>query len=302
MVQPRSFARLGGMSKQELALVGVTAVWGSTFVVVHIAVQHSGPWFFIGVRFLIAGLIAALVFHRALRRIRGRDVLAGVSIGACIFLGYGLQTFGLQTITASASAFITAIYVPLVPLLQWAVFRKSPGRAALLGIALAFAGLVLIAGPDALRIGLGQGEIATMIGAVAMAAEIVLIGLFAGRTNLGNVTVIQLFTAGALGLLTMPVVGEGVPAFSWGWVLPAVGMGAASYVIQLTMNWAQRSVSPTRATIIYAGEPVWGGIFGWLYGDRLAGLAILGAAFIVAGNVVGELKPAERSRPDERGS
>jgi drug/metabolite transporter (DMT)-like permease len=65
-------------------------------------------------------------------------------------------------------------------------------------------------------------------------------------------------------------------------------------VIQLTMNWAQRSVSPTRATVIYAGEPVWGGIVGRLAGDRLPGLAIAGAVFIIAGVLVSELRPRSR--------
>ncbi|TQL51242.1 drug/metabolite transporter (DMT)-like permease [Ornithinicoccus hortensis] len=283
-------------SRQEMALVGITAIWGSTFVVVHLAVQHSGPWFFVGIRFLAAGLIAAAIFHRSLRRISARDLVAGVSIGVCLFSGYGLQTFGLQTITASTSAFITALYVPLVPLLQWAAFRKPPGRMALLGVTLAFVGLVLLAGPEALRIGFGPGETATLIGAVAMAAEIVLIGVFAGRVSLGNVTIIQLLTAGALGLMTFPLAGESVPAFSWGWLAPALGMAAASCLIQLTMNWAQRSVSPTRATIIYAGEPVWGGIFGWFYGDRLGVIAVVGAACIVASNILSELKPGRRAR------
>lgn len=56
------------------------------------------------------------------------------------------------------------------------------------------------------------------------------------------------------------------------------------------MNWAQRSVSPTRATVIYTGEPVWAGIFGRMAGERLPLLALLGAAFILAGVLVSELK------------
>ncbi len=76
----------------------------------------------------------------------------------------------------------------------------------------------------------------------------------------------------------------------------AVALGAASCLIQLTMNWAQREVSPTRATIIYAGEPVWAGIVGRLAGDRLPVLAIVGAVFIVAGAVVSELNPRRRPK------
>lgn len=56
------------------------------------------------------------------------------------------------------------------------------------------------------------------------------------------------------------------------------------------MNWAQRSVSPTRATLIYTGEPVWAGVFGRIAGERLPLLALVGCLFILAGVLVSELK------------
>lgn len=282
---------------QEIALLAITAVWGSTFLLVHWAMQHSGPWFFVGIRFLVAGVISVAIFHRVLRGIRWRDVGAGVAIGVMIYLGYGLQTVGLQTIDSSTSAFITAMYIPLVPLAQWAVFRKRPPAMAFVGAGLAFVGLLLIAGPAALTLTLGAGEIATLISTLPIAAEIILISVFAGRIDLGRITIIQLLTAGALGILTMPVVGETVPEFSWIWVGCAVGLGAASCLIQLTMNWAQKSVSPTRATIIYAGEPVWAGIVGRIAGERLPLLALIGGALVVLGIVASELRLVRRREP-----
>jgi len=288
------------LSRQEWALVGITALWGSTFLIVHIAMKHSGPWFFVGLRFLVAAVVAAVVFRSALRGMRAIDLWAGVAIGVTIYLGYGLQSAGLQTINSSTSAFITAFYVPLVPLLQWVVLRKAPGRMTLIGVGLAFVGLLLVAGPGASGAGLGAGEILTIISTLAIAGEVILIGLFAGRVELGRVTIVQLAVAGLLALVTMPVVGEAVPAFSWGWLIPAVGLGVASCVIQLTMNWAQKSVSPTRATIIYAGEPVWAGVVGRLAGERMGPIALVGAALIVIGMVVSELRPARTTRaPDE---
>ena len=282
---------------QETALIAITAVWGSTFLLVHWAMQHSGPWFFVGLRFLVAGVISVVIFRSALRGIRWRDIGAGAAIGVMIHLGYGLQTVGLQTIDSSTSAFITAMYVPLVPLAQWAVFRRRPPVMAFVGAGLAFVGLVLIAGPDAFALSLGSGEIITMISTLPIAAEIILISLFAGRIDLGRITVVQLLTAGLLGLLTMPIVGEALPAFSWVWVGCAVGLGAASCLIQLTMNWAQKSVSPTRATIIYAGEPVWAAVIGRIAGERLPVTALLGGALVVLGILASELKLVRRRRP-----
>ncbi|WP_311877886.1 DMT family transporter [Microbacterium forte] len=290
--------RFMSLRRQEIALIAVTAVWGSTFLLVHWAMQHSGPWFFVGIRFLIAGLISVVIFRRALRGMRWRDIGAGVAIGVMIYLGYGLQTVGLQTIDSSTSAFITAMYIPLVPLAQWAVFRKRPPAMAFVGAALAFLGLLFIAGPDAFALTLGSGEILTLVSTLPIAAEIILISVFAGRIDLGRITIVQLLTAGALGILTMPVVGEGLPEFSWIWVGCAVGLGAASCIIQLTMNWAQKSVSPTRATIIYAGEPVWAAVIGRIAGERLPLAALIGGALVVLGILASELTPVRR-RPNE---
>ena len=98
-------------------------------------------------------------------------------------------------------------------------------------------------------------------------------------------------TAALLSLLLLPVAGEELPAAHLSLALAlAAGLGLVTALIQLTMNWAQRSVSPTRATLIYASEPVWGGVFGRLTGDRLPLPALLGAACIVAGVLISEKK------------
>ena len=69
-----------------------------------------------------------------------------------------------------------------------------------------------------------------------------------------------------------------------------MGLGLTSAVIQVAMNWAQQSVSPTRATLIYAGEPVWAGVIGRIAGERFPPIAMVGAALIVAAVIVSEMK------------
>ncbi|MCP1402081.1 drug/metabolite transporter (DMT)-like permease [Achromobacter insolitus] len=293
----KSKTSMFALSRQEIALVLVTMLWGSTFLIIHIAMQHSGPLFFVGVRFTIAGLMALLVFRKHMAGITRQEVGAGIAIGCALFLGYFLQTYGLQTITSSQSAFITALYVPIVPLLQWAVLKKPPGLMSWVGVTLAFAGLILLAGPQAGTLSFSAGEAATLAGAAAIAAEIILIGIYAKKVDSRRVTFVQLLTAGLVSFALMPAMGEAVPAFSWLWAGAAIGLGLASAVIQLTMNWAQKSVSPTRATVIYAGEPVWGGIVGRLAGDRLPALALVGAGLIVAGVLASEAKFTRRKKP-----
>ncbi len=92
-----------------------------------------------------------------------------------------------------------------------------------------------------------------------MRAEIILISAWAGKVDVKRVTVVQLATASLVAFATMVPAGESVPPMSTGLVVVALGLGIFSAIIQVTMNWAQRSVSPTRATVIYTGEPVWAG-------------------------------------------
>lgn len=285
-----------GLNKRELVLIGITAIWGASFFLIHASMQVCGPLFFVGIRFGTAGLISLALFHKSLKHITRLEWIAGLSIGVCITLGYGLQTMGLQTISSSRSAFMTALYVPIVPILQWVIFRRSLSLMGWLGVLLAFSGLILLSNQGLDDFSISRGEIYTLLCTVAIAGEIILIGQFAGNVNVRNVTTIQLLMASLLSFALMPVAGEPAPAFSWIWVSTGLALGAASILIQWAMNWAQRAVSATRATLIYAGEPVWGGLFGRLAGDRLPAISLLGAGLIVLGVVVSELKLPRRSK------
>jgi len=282
-----------------MVLVFITMLWGGTFLLVHNVMTVSGPMFFVGLRFAAAALFVGLVSARALPGLTLTELKAGVLIGASIMLGYGLQTMGLQTISSSQSAFITALYVPFVPLLQWLVLGRRPGLMPSIGICLAFLGLMLLAGPEGGTLHFSEGEVVTLVSAVAIAAEIILISRYAGQVDVRRVTVVQLATASLLSFLMIVPTQERIPDFSWLLLLSALGLGAMSAIIQVAMNWAQKSVSPTRATLIYAGEPVWAGIVGRIAGERLPGVALIGGLLIVIAVVVSELKIRRASAADE---
>lgn len=268
---------------EEGSLVLITMIWGATFIIIRSALEATGPFFFVGVRFAFAALALILFSLPLLKDLTWREVWAGMCIG-------------LQTITASKSAFITAFYVPLVPLLQWLVMKRPPHLMAWVGIALAFPGVLLLSGPDDSSAGFGWGEMLTAISALAIAMEIILIGLVARSVNARRVTIVQVLMASLLSFATMPLVGESVPPPSWLVLGSAFALGVSTAGIQYAINWAQKKVSPTRATLIYSCEPVWAGIFGRMAGERLPGLALLGGAMILAGVLVSELKPGSRKK------
>lgn len=287
----------------ELVLIITAALWGGTFLVVQLAEQHTGTLFFVAARFLTAGGLTCLLFARALPGLNRAECVAGGVIGVVMFGAYTLQTWGLRSISSSQSAFITGMYVPVVPFVQWLFSKRAPRLAGWLGIGCAFCGLVLLTGwRQIVSLQLGAGEVGTLIAAALIALEIVLVGYFA-RPGLDSfrMTVVQLLVVGVLALCAMPLAHEAVPVFSWGWALPVLALGGLSAVIYTAMNWAQQTVSPTRATVIYAGEPVWAGLVGWLAGEALPMRALVGAGLVVLGVLVSEVRLGKKNAGDNAG-
>jgi len=270
----------------ELVLLGVTFIWGASFWIIQTALTVSGPLFFQGLRYAVAAAVLVAVSLPRLRGLTALELKIGLLTGAAVAIANSLQAIGLETIPSSKSAFITALYVPMVPLMQLLFLREPPRPLAWAGIALAFAGLTLLAGPEAAALEFSPGEIMTVISAAIIAAEIILIGAYTRRLDATRVSVVQLVSIAVFTLAGMVPMGEAVPAISPLLLYCAGGLGLGSVIIHLAMYWAQRKLSPTRATLIYATEPIWAGMIGRLAGERIPLLGLIGALLIVASVVL----------------
>ena len=295
-----------GAYRWELAMVAVTAVWGSTFVLVRDAVAQVPPFTFIAYRFLAAALLLTAVRPRLALGWSGADsrpggggpgldgrgrlgpLAAGVVIGVALVAGYGFQTVGLQYTTASNAGFITGLSVVLTPLLGALLLRQAPGRWPVTGACVAAVGLALL---SLQRLEVRRGDALVFACAVAFATHILLLGRYAPRLSTYRLAVVQLATAGLLALVWAGLAGDlAVPASAQVWVALAITSVAASAGAFLIQTRAQREVSPTRTAVIFTMEPVFAGLFGFLLaGDRLAGRGWLGAGLILAGMLTAEL-------------
>lgn len=283
----------------ELVLVLVTLVWGGTFLLSQVALRETGPFGLLAVRFSVAAAALSLLFFRRVRGLTRAELRTGAAIGVVTFAAYALQTAGLQHIPSSRSAFLVAMYVPVVPLLQLALLRRAPRASAWAGIALSFAGLVMLSAGEGLTPALGRGDWLTLGGALASALQIVLVSRWAPGTDPIRLALVQLAAVAVLSLLALPVSGEGMPALTplVVWAGIALGLFATAFVMA-AMNWAQQTVPATRATVIYAMEPVWGGAVGALAGEVMTRGTVGGSALIVLGVLVSELAwPRRRTRP-----
>ena len=296
------------LSGREWALCGVTMVWGATFLFIRIALELTGPLFFTGMRFAAAAAILLVLALPVLGGITRRELFGGLAAGCVIFLGFASQTAGLASIEASRSAFITAFYVPLVPVLEWLLLRRLPSRFVLAGLALAFPGVALISAGGAQALdgfaSFGRGELFTLLCAAAFALEIVMVGILAPGTSVRRFTFVELAATSLLSFACMPLAGEALSRNMLEPACLACGLGAATALLQSVVVWAQKSIPPSRATVIYTGEPVWGGFFGWLAGERLGAGALAGCALIVAGILISGKKgrPKAPERPSRKQS
>jgi drug/metabolite transporter (DMT)-like permease len=288
-----------GAYRWELAMVAVTAVWGSTFVLVRDAVAQIPPFAFIAYRFLAAALLLAAIRPRLVAGGQPGLVAAGAAAGLALFAGYGFQTVGLQYTTASNAGFITGLSVVLTPLLAALLLRQPPGRWPLVGALVAAAGLALL---SLQRLEVHRGDALVFGCAIAFATHILLLGRFAPRFSSYPLAVVQLGTAGLGGLVWAGVAGDlAAPGSAEVWVALAITSVVASAAAFLIQTRAQREVSPTRTAVIFTMEPVFAGLFGFLLaGERLSGRGWLGAGLILAGMLIAELggrRPETPGRP-----
>ncbi|GCE47639.1 threonine/homoserine efflux transporter RhtA [Thermosporothrix hazakensis] len=282
--------RNGHHLKYILLPLLVSMIWGGTFIVVQRAVSLSGPFTFLALRFGIGTLILALFSYKRLRRITRLELISGSCIGVILFAAYALQTVGLQFMTSSKAAFITGLYVPFVTILSVLLLRQRPTLAALVGVLLSFLGLTLLSVNDQLTLTFGLGE-ALMLGcAVANALHVVSISKFAARSDALNQTIIQMGMTALLSVIAMPLAGERFVSPDWTVWLAALAMGliATAFCIAV-MNWVQKFLSSTQATLIYALEPVWAAIIGGVIGEPMSIPTIIGCGAIFLGMIVGEL-------------
>lgn len=272
-------------------MILATIIWGSTFLVVQETIKLTGIFTFLTLRFGLGALTLIIIFHKRLRRLTRYELGAGSFIGLFLFAGFVLQTWGLRYTTSSEAAFITGLYVPFVTLLSIFLLRQFPTRLAVVGVLLSFVGLTLISFNKDMVLTFGLGEILMVGCAVANALHIVTISKFAPRADPMNLAIVQVSLTALLSALAVPIAGEPLVMPVLPVWLSALFMGIVATAFCLAvMNWVQQSVSSTQATLIYALEPVWAGIFGYAVGETLTLLGWLGCVCIFIGMIIGELR------------
>ena len=274
-----------GSLRADLALAGAAFLFGTTFLVMQDAVVDVEPIPFITARFAIgAAVLAPIAVVR--RSLRSPGLLrAGAVAAAALAAGYVFQTTGLQYTTSSVSAFLTYLLVVFVPLLSAVVLRRPPRRATVLGVAIAVAGLWLLT--EGAGIGLGRGEVLSVLCALAFAVHILVLSEVGMDHDVVALNAVQ-FGAVAVVLFVPGVLAGGYafPASAW-WAAIYTGLVVSAVAFGLQL-YGQRRVSASRTALVLMLEPVFAAILAYVDGERLGAAGALGAGLILTGILVSE--------------
>jgi len=276
--------------RAELALVGVTIIWGTTFVVVKSALADVSSVLFLTMRFWVAALTLILIYSGAVSR---KGIGPGVLAGSLLFTAYVFQTMGLELTTPSKSAFLTGLSIPMVPLVSSLVYRVIPRRVEVVGILIATLGMALMTLSSAsdLRFGMSRGDLLSFLCAVTFAVHIVIIGHYSQLRGFQSLAVVQIATAAALSSVFVwfaePVRFHLTPGVAAAALVTGLLATALAFT---TMAWAQQYTSSTRAALIFTLEPPVAWLTSYvLTGERMANRGKVGAGMILAGILAVEL-------------
>jgi len=272
-----------------LGLLALTAVWGSTFVLIKDVIGRMPVADFLAVRFVIAALVMMVLFARPVCRMSRQQVMRGLLLGVIYGVGQLLQTWGLARIAPSVSGFVTGMYVVFTPILALLLLRQRMSGVVWLAVLLSTAGLALL---SLNGVSVDLGVWLTLASAALYALHIVGLGQWSRQGEAFGMSAVQMVAIALVCLLATLPHGPMLPPDHSAWfavLYMALVAGAGAMLMQ---TWAQSHLPATRAAIVMTTEPVFAAAFAVALGsDVLSWRMLLGGGLILAAMYLVELLP-----------
>lgn len=307
-------------------LLTLTAfIWGFAFSAQRIGGENLGPFSFNAIRFTLGGLsIMPLALKnrtsiarasasatgapttassaRANHSPQSLLILGSIACGIILFAGASFQQVGLIWTEAGKAAFLTGLYIILIPLVGLIAGKKQPWTLGL-GAILGAAGLYFLS--VGASFGISIGDSLEILSAVCWTFHILLLGFLALRFNAIIISCIQNIVCAFLSLIvaffaesfSLSTITTAFTPGPQGALIPILFAGIVSIGIAYTMQIAgQKHVSPGPASLVMSLETVFAALGGWLIlGETMSGRAIFGAILMLGGMVVAQIAPSRKA-------
>ena len=198
-------------TRYSLILLGCSVIWGSAFVAQSAAMDLGMlPYAFTAVRMLVGAVcLMPFIYLRrrtalpATREGKARLLRSGMLIGVAVAVASCLQQAGLQYTTAGKGAFLTALYILLVPIVGAAFFHRKTGAWTWLCLVIGAVGLWFLSITEAFT--LEKGDALMILCALVFTLQILLVDKFAPDFDPLTLCCLEFLTAGLLSFLPMAI-------------------------------------------------------------------------------------------------
>lgn len=312
-----------------LMLTVAAVIWGFAFVAQKSVMDYIGPVTSNGLRFLVGGAFLGILLlirdgsghsDRKILVRRGRhlvpdltksELLAGVICGIFLFVATTAQQYGIQLGDVGSSAFITALYIVIVPVLGTLSGRRAGYHVWIgVGVALLGAYLLSVVGGSAAageisslgdffraigsaRFAVGRADLLVFLCAVVFSFHIMTIDRFSGRVDGVRLSMLQFFVAGLLSLPVMFLTETPQLSGIIDGILPMLYLGVLSCGVGYTLQiLGQGHVEPSIASVIMSLESVFGALGGALIlGERMNPAELVGCILVFSAVLLAQIQP-----------
>ncbi len=279
--------------KADFMLLVITVFWGISYVFTKVALEEVQEFNLIALRFILAFILAGTIFYRRIIKINFKTIKYAFILAIILFSVFVTMTYGVKYTSASNAGFLISLTVILVPAFSTLIFKQKPELSAIIGCILALLGVALLTLNENLSVNLG--DLLMILCAALYAIHIIITGRFTKEVDdsiaLG---VLQLGIIGALAFLFSLIFETPKLPSSNVWlevIILSIFCTAIAFIVQTT---AQKFTTPVHTALIFALEPIFAAIFGYLYlREILSSREYIGAVILIMGTFFAEFDVAK---------
>ncbi len=289
-------------------LVSAAMLWGLSFVAQKQGMEYVEGFTFNGIRSLLGAIVLVpfiLIRSRKTgtalssteKKSKKKSSLKGILIvGTMLCLGSNLQQFSFNYISPGKVGFITALYMLLVPIITFFLYKKKQPITTWLGVLLGVGGLYMICMGKDSTFSLGKGEFLAILCSIAFALHIIVIDKFAAEVDCVVLSCGQFLVTGVVSCALMLIFENPDMACIRQAAIPILYAGIISCGCAFTFQIiGQKYTKPTLASMLLCLESVFSVVFSFIVlGDRMTAGEYIGCAVMFVAIIIAQL-PSRKS-------
>jgi len=285
--------------KGNILLLITSIIWGLAFVAQRLGSEVIGAYAFNSIRFMLGGLsLIPLILYFDNKNNKNNNfnnnsihkiIFPGILLGFILFIASALQQIGIKYTSVGNTAFITGLYIILVPLIG-ILFKHKITKQTLISSSIAVVGLYFLSITKDFKI--NYGDFLELIGAFFWATHILSIDYFVKKYDALKLSMVQFISCSIFSLIaslsfettTLQMINSAIIPLLYGGLM-SVGV---AYTLQVI---GQKYAKPSHAAIILSLETVFGALgAAIILSEKLTPRGYLGATLMFIGMIFSQIK------------